>query len=93
MGRTADAADRYASAPNRTAVPTEYARAPTLENPAGATALKILYAMVDHAGPAIGRELNAWHEMPFAPLRQRNRARNAPRTRGAGRPAHDTAIA
>ena len=66
-GRTRAAAERYAHDATTAVVPTEYARALTVLNPPGATALKILLAMVDHAGPAIG-ELNRWYELPFGPL-------------------------
>ena len=59
---TLEIARRREKDPDTTVVPTEYARAPTYQNPPGATALKVLHAMIDHAGAAID-DHTTWHEM------------------------------
>ena len=62
MAKTLEAIRRTERNPDTTAVPTEYARAPTYKNPPGALALKILHAMINHAGVAIDDD-TTWHEM------------------------------
>ena len=67
MGKTIRATRRNRD-PDQVVVPTEYARAPTYENPPSATALKLLFEMIAHAGPAIDNP-DTWHEMPMAMIR------------------------
>ena len=62
--RTLEAIRRRQNDRANAIVPTEYARAPTYRNPPGATALKILHAMIDHAGASID-DHTTWHEMPL----------------------------
>ena len=62
MARALDAIRRSGKMDGTTAVPTGYARAPTYKNPPGAVPLKILHAMIDHAGSDI-QDDSVWHEM------------------------------
>ena len=64
MPRVLNAIQRTQNNSDTTAVPTGYARAPTYKNPPGAVALKILHALIDHAGTAIEDD-TVWHEMPL----------------------------
>ena len=64
QARTLEAIRRRQNDRKTAVVPTEYARAPTYRNPPGATALKILHAMIDHAGASID-DHTTWHEMPL----------------------------
>ena len=64
MAKTLDAIRRSRKTEGTTAVPTGYARAPTYKNPPGAVPLKILHAMIDHAGTDIQDDA-VWHEMPL----------------------------
>ena len=48
-GKARDVARRRLHDPDAVIVPTEYAHAPAYRNPPGATALKMLHAMIDYA--------------------------------------------